>query len=61
MKIRFSTTLEIDENKYPNLSQKEIREYVKNQLESIAGVMENEGYELAYLEDENAKRNFKRG
>jgi len=58
MKIRFTTTLEIDKNKYPELFQKEIRDYVKDQLESIVSAMENEGYELGYLADENALREF---
>lgn len=58
MKIRFITTLEIDENKYPELSKSEIRNYVKEQLDSIASAMESEGYELGYLADENATREF---
>lgn len=53
MKIRYATTIEIDESKYPNLKQSTIRDYVKNTLDSIVSAIENEGHELSYLEDLN--------
>lgn len=59
MKIKYTTTIELDDAKFKNLSKSYVREQVKSVLDGIVSAMENEDHELAFLIDENIEAGSK--
>lgn len=53
MKIKYITTIELDNEKFKNLSKSYVREQVKSVLDGIISAMENENFEIEFLIDEN--------
>lgn len=54
MKIKYTTTIEIDDSKICNLSKSYVIEEVKKAMDSIVTAMETSDFEIKYLIDENA-------
>lgn len=59
MKIRYTNTINLDDDKFKNLDKTYIREQVKNVLDNIITAMENDDFELHYLIDENKEKQNK--